>query len=61
MLQHFLVIRPSDASSADASTERKRGKGESAQSDMRPETAIAALGFRVQSLSGDQKAKALAS
>lgn len=61
MLQHFLVIRPSDGSAADASTEGKRGTGEAARPDKQPESAITALGFRVQSLRGDQKAKAVAS
>ena len=61
MLQHFLVIRPSGAAAADAQAEGKRSSDEADRSGMPPEAAIAALGFRFQSLRGDQKAKALAS
>jgi two-component system, response regulator / RNA-binding antiterminator len=61
MLQHFLVIRPSGAAAADAQAEEKRSWDEADRSGIRPETAITALGFRVQALRGDQKAKALAS
>lgn len=63
MLQHFLVIRPSDAAGADASMERKRSRDAADRdgSGMDPERAITALGFRVQSLQGDQKAKAVVS